>query len=200
MKRPLIFVQDPNALKNWLKAAGDSAKVLFDLMDLQSRYAPQNHILLIQISEASKTETIVELAKQYDIIAFSNTTNDFEGLQLFQQGVKGYLNAFATPERIQQAIETVQSGNVWLGQSVMQAMISSLLQGQPNMANHSWKEKLTERELEATELVLQSKTNKEIAESLSITERTVKAHLHNVFEKLDVSDRLALVLKINNWA
>lgn len=197
MKRPLIFVQDPNALKNWLSACGTDAKVLYELTNLQNRYSAESNILLIQVSDKTSAEQIIKLAQDYDIIAFSNSPTDFEGLQLFQNGIKGYLNTFATIERIAQAVSTVQAGSVWLGQSVMQAMIESL--AKQNKSKDEWKESLTDREQQTTALVLERKTNKEIAHQLEITERTVKAHLHNVFEKLQVTDRLSLVLKINNW-
>lgn len=197
MKRPLIFVQDPNALKNWLNACGTDAKVLYDLEDLSNRFNPKSHMVLIQISPSSSIEIIIEIAKQFDVMAFANEPNDSEGLQLFQRGVKGYLNTFSSVERIEQALETINAGSVWLGQSVMQAMIQSLVAN--NQHKDDWKKLLTEREQEATDLVLQSKSNKQIAQALEITERTVKAHLHNVFEKLEVSDRLGLVLKIKNW-
>ena len=197
MKRPLIFVQDPNALKNWLTACGTDAKILYDLTDLSSRYDTQSHLILIQISANSTLEQITELAKEFDVIAFANEPNNSEGLQLFQQGIKGYLNTFANVERIEQALVTIRAGSIWLGQNVMQAMIQSLIN--ENQSKDGWKNLLTEREQEVTTLVLEAQSNKDIAKKLEITERTVKAHLHNVFEKLEVSDRLALVLKIKNW-
>jgi len=196
MKCPLIFVQDPNALKNWLKACGTESKILYDLIGLPNRFDPKSHLLLIQISESSTIDQIIALAKEFDVIAFTNSPNDAEGLKLFQNGVKGYVNTFATVERIEQVLATINAGSIWLGQSIMTAMISSLDVKQ--QAQESWKENLTEREQETVEKVLESKTNKTIASELDITERTVKAHLHNVFEKLDVTDRLALVLKIKN--
>jgi len=197
MRRPLIFVQDPNALKNWLKACGTDSKILYDLIDLSDRYDSKSDLLLIQISENSTIDQIIELAKQFHIIAFTNNPNDSEGVKLFQNGVKGYVNTFATVERIEQVLATINAGSIWLGQSVMSAMISSLAVKQ--QAQDAWKDSLTDREQQTVLLVLESKTNKDIAKKLDITERTVKAHLHNVFEKLDVTDRLALVLKIKNW-
>ncbi|GAB6071331.1 hypothetical protein JCM30760_24280 [Thiomicrorhabdus hydrogeniphila] len=196
MKCPLIFVQDPNALKNWLKACGTESKILYDLIELPNRFDPKSHLLLIQISESSTIDQIIALAKEFDVIAFTNSPNDGEGLKLFQNGVKGYVNTFATVERIEQVLATINAGSIWLGQSIMTAMISSLDVKQ--QAQETWKENLTEREQETVAKVLESKTNKTIASELDITERTVKAHLHNVFEKLDVTDRLALVLKIKN--
>ena len=197
MKKPLIYVQEPNALKNWLSACETESTVLYSLDDLEAQYSPQTHLLLVQITAKSPVNQIITLAGIYDTIACANEPSDSEGLFLFQNGIKGYINTFATIERIQQAVDTVQSGNVWLGQSVMQIMIQAL--SPSKVENDGWKDLLTQRELETTELVLQSQSNKAIAKELSITERTVKAHLHNIFEKFAVNDRLSLVLRIKNW-
>lgn len=197
MKQALIYVQDPNALKNWLAACGTKAKVLYDLDDLQNRFASSDNVLLIQITDSSSIEKIAELSQHFDTIATSNEPTDTEGLYLFQSGVKGYINTFSSVERIQQAVETVKSGNVWLGQSIMRFMINAL-QPEKNQRER-WKEQLTAREQDTAEKVLEGKTNKEIAIALNITERTVKSHLHNIFEKLHVKDRLSLVLAIKNW-
>ena len=55
---------------------------------------------------------------------------------------------------------------------------------------------LSNREREVSGLVVQGYLNKEIAEKLFISEQTVKNHLHNIFEKLGVSNRLELALYI----
>lgn len=54
--------------------------------------------------------------------------------------------------------------------------------------------RLTKRELDVAEMISQGKGNRSIAESLNISERTVKAHLTSIFRKLSVHDRLHLVL------
>jgi two-component system response regulator DegU len=54
---------------------------------------------------------------------------------------------------------------------------------------------LTEREQEVLELLAEGKTNKEIAESLIISDRTVQTHLSNIFSKMDVSSRTEAVLE-----
>lgn len=61
----------------------------------------------------------------------------------------------------------------------------------------TWSALLSERELQAAKLVAGGASNKEIADQLAITERTVKAHLSAIFEKLGVRDRLQLSLRIN---
>ena len=57
---------------------------------------------------------------------------------------------------------------------------------------------LTSRELMVAEQVAKGASNREIAEALDITERTVKAHLSAIFEKLGVRDRVQLALAMNN--
>jgi len=198
MKRPLIFMQTPNALKNWLSACGSDAKIIYELDTLHNTYSPSKVILLLQLSKVINQEQISTLCQQgFDILAFSDKPTTEEGLKLFKIGVKGYLNTYATTARIQQALATINSGNVWLGATIMQAMIGEI--GQSSIKNSDWKKLLTSRENQVVEQVLNKKSNQEIADTLSITERTVKSHLRNVFEKLKVSDRLALALKVHNW-
>lgn len=198
MKQLLLYINDPNARKTWLAACEHSAVVLKDLNQLsEKQYSQKDSMLIVQVGIDSSLEKIISLSQKLDTIVASNHPQDGEGLTLFQNGIKGYVNTFSTIERIQQVIDTVQAGNVWLGQSIMQMMIQSLTGHAPT--NDGWRELLTDREQQTTELVLESKTNKEIARVLGITERTVKAHLHNIFEKIQVSDRLALALKIKNW-
>ena len=202
MKRPLIFVQNPNALKNWLSASGPDAKVLYDLEELNKRFNPEEVILLVQLSESTTHTKLNELTQQgFEILAFSDEPSNTEGLQLFQNGIKGYLNTYATVERINQAITTIEAGSIWLGQSIMQSMIGQLSQATTKEVtqNNEWQNLLTEREKQVVDLVLKMQSNREIGEQLDITERTVKSHMHNIFEKLNVSDRLALALKIHNW-
>ncbi|WP_319380359.1 response regulator transcription factor [Thiomicrorhabdus sp.] len=197
MKPTLLYAYEEKALPNWLQACDNNAEVLKSLADL-GHNAANGRLLMIQIGSEVQIEQINKLCQlNFDILALSNTPTDAEGLKLFQLGIKGYLNTYATIDRIKQAIDTIRSGNVWLGQSLMQTMFSAM---QPaKQANDGWKELLTARELATAELVLESLSNKQIAKQLNITERTVKAHLHNIFQKLGVTDRLALALKIKNW-
>jgi len=198
MKRPLIFIQNPNALKNWLTACGSDAKILYDLDTLGQKFSPSDVTLLVHLSDKVSQEKIAHLCQQnFDLLAFSDQPSTEEGTQLFKKGIKGYLNTHASADRIQQALSTISSGSIWLGSAIMQAMIGQV--GRSSIKNSDWKKQLTPREIQVVELVLSQKSNQEVADTLSITERTVKSHLHNVFKKLQVSDRLALALKIHNW-
>jgi DNA-binding NarL/FixJ family response regulator len=88
------------------------------------------------------------------------------------------------------------SGEYWVGRE----RVSNLVQYLQNMARASTEETrrktfgLTPRELEIVSTVVAGYANKEIAESLTISEDTVKHHMSNVFDKLGVSTRLELAL------
>ncbi|WP_178861947.1 response regulator transcription factor [Thiomicrorhabdus cannonii] len=195
----LIYAQDPQALKLWLNACETTPKIIYDLESLASH--PETlvgKLLLLHRKHDVTDELIEKLAHSgMDILLFSNQPSLEESVNGFKLGIKGYLNTFASSERIKQAIKTIGLGHIWLGQNIMQAFIHSLTP--PSISSDSWKLALTDREIEVTALVMEGKSNKEIAEALEIAERTVKAHLQHIFQKLDVKDRLSLALKIQKW-
>lgn len=199
MKQLLLYVQDPNALKNWSKATELPKKVLYTLPP-EDLYNADEVLLLIQLStEAHEQKQIANLIKRgFKVLLLSNEPAADEGIEWFQKGVKGYLNTYASTERITQAVETIQAGSIWLGQTVMQRMIEAIT-AVPVEKSEGWKALLTEREIETVNAVLKGMSNQEIAQLMDISERTVKAHMHSILEKMAVKDRLALVLKIQNW-
>lgn len=116
-------------------------------------------------------------------------------------GVDGCCNTFAAPEVLRQVALVVANGGLWVGQSMLQRLLGSTSRslGQPEKTakNDEWTRLVSERELQVARLVAEGASNKEIARQLSISERTVKAHLSSIFEKLAVRDRLQLSLKVN---
>lgn len=200
MKQLQLFVQEPQALKNWSNVSDLPKKILYSLQLSPDKYPISENLLLIQLLPDASNQLEIEnlLEKQYHILLFSNVPSSEEGMKWFQKGIKGYLNTFAHPDRINNAVNTILAGNIWLGQSVMQSMIQAISSQTP-AKNDGWKALLTEREIESAEGILQGKTNLEIANEMNIAERTVKAHVHNLLEKLDAKDRLNLVIKIQNW-
>ena len=68
-------------------------------------------------------------------------------------------------------------------------------------AHRGERDPLTERELEILQLIVDGRTNKEIAQALFISEKTVKNHVTNILRKLDLSDRTqeAARVRVRNW-
>jgi len=195
----VFYITTPEIEKNWSLAVGDNGYIRVAHPRLIFSYNPENCIILLQNTVESPENMLDKLlCKKYKIIFFSNTPNTEEAISWFQKGIKGYLNAHANPDRIRQAIKTVSSGNIWLGQSVMQAMITNSLKPKITSSD-GWKKMVTQKEANALDHLLTGKTNKEIADLMCISERTVKAHVSSLFKKFNTKDRLALVLQIQNW-
>jgi DNA-binding NarL/FixJ family response regulator len=122
-------------------------------------------------------------------------------LQALDAGAAGCCNSYAAPEVLRQVALVVANGGLWIGQNLLRRVMGSsgrILEQRPAAAkNDDWSALLSEREAQVARLVAGASSNKEIASQLSISERTVKAHLTSIFEKLGLRDRLQLSLRIN---
>jgi DNA-binding NarL/FixJ family response regulator len=122
-------------------------------------------------------------------------------VQALAMGAAGCCNTYAAPDVLQQVALVVANGGLWIGQSLLQKLVGStarvLASRPPRAGSDDWAGRLSEREAQVARLVAGAASNKEIAGQLSISERTVKAHLTSVFEKLGLRDRLQLSLRIN---
>lgn len=139
------------------------------------------------------------------VIVLSGAPDKEEGLQAMEAGARGYAHAWAVPALLREVALVVSHGGLWLGPEVLQHLVSSThdalrlrpqppspMQGSGAIAA-AWA-RLTTREVEVARAVAQGRSNKEVADALFISERTVKAHLGSIFDKLGVRDRLQLVL------
>jgi DNA-binding NarL/FixJ family response regulator len=111
-----------------------------------------------------------------------------------QAGAKGYLLKDAPPEELLQGIKAVAAGQSLLPPQIAAKVMQVISQGGPGGKSES-ADQLTERELEILGLMAQGAANKEIAASLYISENTVKTHISNLFQKLDVRDRTEAVTR-----
>jgi DNA-binding NarL/FixJ family response regulator len=110
-------------------------------------------------------------------------------LEVMQAGADGYLLKDSKAERILDGVRAVAAGGAPLDPTVARCLVSDL-------RRHAGTEDLTDREREVLELVRQGLPNKSIARRLQITERTVKAHVTHILQRLGVSDRTQAAL----WA
>ncbi len=126
-------------------------------------------------------------------------------LQALDGGARGYCHALATPALLREIAIAVSHGGVWVGPELMSRMIGAahraLSASAPRAETGTGPapapdalNTLSPREREVARAIGAGATNKEAAARLDITERTVKAHLSAVFEKLGVRDRLQLAL------
>ncbi len=148
----------------------------------------------------SVLRTLQTRAPRSRIILFTYSESKEEFIEAMKLGCSGILMKSAAPGLILKSIQKVNAGEIWLDSNTTAAVIRQF--ASPNdfpaaqHANGKGRERaqLSQREREIIVLIAQGYKNKEIAEKMFITEQTVKNHLHNVFDKLGVSDRLELAL------
>lgn len=115
-------------------------------------------------------------------------------LGLLEAGAAGYLLKSARGHDVVAAIRAVRAGESVLHPSIIIKLLRRKA-GLPIASESSrLKENLSERELEVLRLAATSMSNKEIARTLSVTVRTVKAHLSNIFAKMNVASRTEAIL------
>jgi DNA-binding NarL/FixJ family response regulator len=124
------------------------------------------------------------------------TVPDYRRICLaLKAGARGYVCKNTSATDLQQAIRVVHRGHLW----VEQRLIVEVLQGRPAAPHAIGTSEqpaggLTDREREVLRSLASGGTNRDIAEALSISEKTVKTHLNNIFRKLNVTRRLQAVL------
>jgi DNA-binding NarL/FixJ family response regulator len=124
--------------------------------------------------------------------------NDLEALAVFASSARGYCNTHAGDEVLSKVAGVVSQGGLWIGESIMKRLLSAPMPKEALTTNTMWASSLTEREFEVAKAVALGASNKEIATQLGITERTIKAHVGAVLEKLQVRDRLQLALLVKD--
>lgn len=192
-----LLTQDAGLLKHWQASWGPSCIVL---EHVQTKI-PTDAILVLDLTHPelsqwnqSQWQTCCNRAL---VIASNTTPSDEEGHRLLSAGARAYCHAAAPTSLLTQVMAVVEAGEIWAGRSLVQRILAAINQlpaQKPSL------EQLSERERETATYAAQGYANKEIARRLDISERTVKAHLTSCYEKLGISDRVQLTLRINGLA
>jgi DNA-binding NarL/FixJ family response regulator len=121
-------------------------------------------------------------------------------VEAFQLGAHGLVLKGASPRVLMESVRTVIRGQYWLTRESLAFVVEALHELAPRNGNGSPKNYgLTPREVAVTERVVAGFSNKDLGREFSISERTVKRHLANIYEKLGISNRLELaVFAINH--
>ncbi len=112
-----------------------------------------------------------------------------------KQGARGYYDEDLPLEKLHEAMQLILKGEVWVERHVISGLIDELTH-KPKIsdAQRQALETLSPKENEVANLVSHGATNKMIARQMNITERTVKAHLTAIFQKMNLPDRLSLAI------
>lgn len=198
----LMLTQDAALWQSWQQIAGPQwlparGQRVADL----ERWKQQGRSLAVldaalpQLPAASDAQWSA-LLQDARVLVLSNRPSDEEGRQLLAKGACGYAHALSSAHTLSQMLQSMADGNIWLGRSLLQRLLRDVDARLPEPDDH-WVQTLSPREQEVARYASLGESNAQIAERMSISERTVRAHLSAVFEKLHVSDRLMLALKVH---
>lgn len=186
--------------------AGDGREALDRVRSLQP------DILLLDLKMPSMDgfgvlQSLQSSTQKTRVLVLTASDEKNEYVQAMKLGCSGIVLKQTSPELILKSIRKVHNGEVWLDSNTTAAVMRQFASGSdmspspaagpfsaPTAKARDQRSPLSQREREIVALVAQGYKNKEMAEKMFISEQTVKNHLHNIFDKLGVSDRLELAL------
>ena len=133
----------------------------------------------------------IELLADGLVVVWSFEPTPFEVLAAIRAGAHGYLHKEISPHGLVRALRALPQGEAPLSRDLAAAMIEALHGQDAHSEVQARLAVLSAREREVLELVARGARNADIAQSLSISEFTVKRHVQNIFGKLGVSSRSA---------
>jgi two-component system, NarL family, nitrate/nitrite response regulator NarL len=164
-----------------------------DILLLDLKMPGLDGLATLQRLQAAKNKTRV--------IVLTASDDKHEFVQAMKLGTSGIVLKQTATELLIKSIRKVHAGEIWLDSHTTAAVIRQFVANDeapaplPTVAPRDRERSpLSQREREIVALVAQGFKNKEMAEKMFISEQTVKNHLHNIFDKLGVSDRLELAL------
>lgn len=198
MKRHAFLTTRPQPIPRWLQAFPD-AQILRGADAGPDTLAGVGMIWLHAAHEDTNVAEIVQklrrIAPQIPVVVLSNMPDDEQGLAALAAGASGYCSALTLPAILRQVAGVVEHGGLWIGPTLMRRLMQGLARTQA--ANEPSLGSLSQRERQVAAAVARGSSNKEIARVMGVTERTIKAHLSAIFEKLGVRDRIQLALVVN---
>lgn len=154
-------------------------------------------VLVLDIHMPRKDGLAVLRDLQHDklptkVVLLAAVLEEDEVLEAMRLGVRGMVLKELAPQMVVQCVRKVHAGEQWLEKHAVSRVVDSLLRreaGEREAANV-----LTPREIEMVGMVARGLRNKEMSKRLAISEGTVKIHLHHIYRKLKVENRVELIL------
>jgi two-component system, NarL family, nitrate/nitrite response regulator NarL len=200
----IILIDDHPMLRNGvaqLISLEDNLEVIAEAssgdegISLAIQHKPELILLDLNMKGLSGIDTLNALKQAgvlSKVIMFTVSDSEIDVLQALKFGADGYLLKDSEPEELIDKINLALKGETVLSSPLTQVLVRSL---QSPLA-HNPIEKLTQREVEILKQVAAGKSNKAIANALSITEGTVKVHVKNLLKKLELKTRVEAAI----WA
>jgi len=168
-------------------------------------------IVIIDTQKIDTNDSLLSIfsKKSIKFLAVGTDWPEDKQIMALVHGAAGYCSESDPPELLLQAVKSILNGEIWIQRHLIPKVITALTRIKPMSGDPDTEKQfsnsskllqtLSERELDVAKMIRLGENNKNIASTLHITERTVKAHLTSIYRKLNVSDRLRLALFIKEF-
>jgi len=157
------------------------------------QFAPDVAVLDIAMPGRTGLEVLSDIAAdgfRTKVVFLTAVATDEQILVAIANGAKGIVLKDAAPDSLVDCVRDVAAGKQWFPIDIVEAALRRDA-GRRNQSDR-FVQRLTAREQQIVLLVAEGLSNKEIARRIELTEGTIKIHLHNIYEKLEVPNRTAL--------
>jgi DNA-binding NarL/FixJ family response regulator len=204
----LIFSQPSEPLNQWSRVLAEHYSLEISATLSENLTEDPGYSLIIIHTDQFETNDI-SLTKlkelQAKILLVGENWPENKQIDALAAGASGYCDLIVPAPLILKAAASVIRGEIWLERHLIPHVIGSLIQSNPIKHDQDYETNkklvatLSSRELDVAKLIRSGKSNKRIASTLFISERTVKAHLTSIFRKMQVSDRLHLAISLKSF-
>jgi DNA-binding NarL/FixJ family response regulator len=174
------------------------------LWDEVVRIKPEALLLdfdLFGLNYSNSVASLRKLCAETKTIVMNGGLSEDMEWELLKAGVRGCCRRDVKPDYLTHVVMAVHNGEMWMRRTLTSRLLDEL--GKTTSKNKAYRatlgllNKLTQREYDIAVRAGNGESNKQIAQACGITERTVKAHLTEIYLKLDVTDRLNLALALS---
>ncbi|MCL5036404.1 MAG: response regulator transcription factor [Chloroflexi bacterium] len=174
-----------------IEVLGEAGKAE-DALEMIRKHKPDVVLMDIKLPGINGIEATKQIKKEFpdvEVIMLSMYDEDQYVLESVKAGATGYVLKDISQEELFNAIDVVHKGGSLIQPYLARKVLASIARGEHTEESKSTLRQLSDREIEVLQSVAEGLTNKEIADKLFISEKTVKAHLRSIFRKLEVGDR-----------
>lgn len=207
-RRRVVIVDDHTLFRDGLRtilSMEDDFEVIADvesaedIVELMWETKPDVLLLDIRMPQGSGLDAVpavVRISPNTTVIVLTACDEMEEHVRAFKLGARGVVLKDSARQTLVEAIRSVCRGETWMDPRMRGVLVAELARSgsHGDTLSIDRDDGLTDRELEVVRLVAAGKKNKEVAELLAISERTVRTNLTSVFQKLGVRDRIGLVM------